>query len=303
MTSRVVKQRLVQCVKGETGEDIVNAPIRLIATDLDGTLLRSDGTVSERTRQAITHAREAGIAVVLVTARPPRILRLLAREVGVAGLAICCNGAIVYDLSTEAIVAHMPLASVVAQRLVAALRVAVPDVCFAVERGVQAGHDPRYAALRPIVDDHPSLIADALTLCAEDVTKLLVHHPAMPLPDLLRTTREIAGDAAVVTHSSTLFVEVSAAGVTKATALERLCAQLDIDTAQVVACGDMPNDLPMLHWAGHSVAVANAHPDVLAAVAEVTLSNDEDGVARMLERETAMVVAARQRGATEEGSP
>ncbi len=284
-------------------EDIVSASIRLIATDLDGTLLRSDGTVSERTRRSITRAREAGIAIVLVTARPPRILRLLAREAGVTGLAICCNGAIVYDLSTEAIVAHTPLASAVAQRLVAALRVAVPDVCFAVERGVRAGHDPRYAALCPIADDHPSLIADALTLCAEDATKLLVHHPVMPLPDLLRITRAIAGDAAVVTHSSTLFVEVSAAGVTKATALERMCAQLGVDAARVVACGDMPNDLPMLHWAWHSVAVANAHPDVLAAVAEVALSNDEDGVARVLERETAMVVAARQRGATEESSP
>ncbi len=303
MTSRVVKQRLVQCVKEETGEDIVSAPIRLIATDLDGTLLRSDGTVSERTRRAIAHAREAGIAVVLVTARSPRTLRPLAQQIGVTGLAICLNGAVVYDLSTEAIVAHTPLSSAVAQRLVSALRATVPDVCFAVERGVQAGHDPRYAALRPIVDDHPSLIADALTLCAEDVTKLLVHHPAMPLPDLLRTTREIAGEAAVVTHSSILFVEVSAAGVTKATALERLCAHLGVDAAAVVACGDMPNDLPMLHWAGHSVAVANAHPDVLAAVAEVTLFNDEDGVARVLERETALVVAARQRDTEDGGSP
>ncbi len=258
----------------------------VFATDLDGTLLRTDGTVSERTRRSIARACEAGVTVVLVTARPPRALRHLAQEAGVSGLAICGNGAIVYDLSTETIVTHTPLASSVAQRLVAALRVAVPDSCFAVECGVRAGHDPRYAALQPIADDPPSLIADALTLCAEDVTKLLVHHPAVPLLDLLRITRAIAGDAAVVTHSSTLFVEVSAVGVTKATALERLCAQLGVDAARVVACGDMPNDLPMLHWAWHSVAVANAHPDVLAAVAEVTLSNDEDGVARVLERAT-----------------
>ncbi len=87
-----------------------------------------------------------------------------------------------------------------------------------------------------------------------------------------------------MTHSSNLFVEVSAAGVTKAAALEGLCARLGVGAAPVVACGDMPNDLPMLRWAGHSVAVANAHPDVLAVVDEVTLSNNKDGVARVLDR-------------------
>ena len=122
-----------------------------------------------------------------------------------------------------------------------------------------------------------------------------MRHPALPLPDLLRVTRAIAGDVAVVTHSGTVFVEISAAGVTKAAALEGLCARLGVEAARVVACGDMPNDLPMFHWAGHGVAVANAHPDVLVAADEVTLSNDEDGVARVLERATAAVIAARQR--------
>lgn len=219
----------------------------------------------------------------------------MAQQVGVTGLAICCNGAIVYDLSAEAIVAHTPLASGVARRLVTALRAAVPGVCFAVERGVRAGRDPGYAALCVDADDPPAFITDALTLCTGDVTKLLVRHPAMPLPDLLRNARDIAGDSAVVTHSGAVFVEISAADVTKAAALEALCAQMGVDAARVVACGDMPNDLPMLHWAGHGVAVANAHPAVLAAADEVTLSNDDDGVARVLARETAAAIAARQR--------
>lgn len=207
------------------------------------------------------------------------------------GPAVCCNGVIVYDLSAEAIVAHTPLASGVARWLVTALCAAVPGVCFAVERGVRAGRDPGYAALCVDADDPPAFITDALTLCAEDVTKLLVRHPAMPLPDLLRNTR----DNTVVTHSGAVFVEISAPGVTKAAALEALCAQMGVDAARVVACGDMPNDLPMLHWAGHGVAVANAHPAVLAAADEVTLSNDDDGVARVLARETAAAIAARQR--------
>jgi Cof subfamily protein (haloacid dehalogenase superfamily) len=273
---------------------MIDAPMRLVATDLDGTLLYDDGTISSRTRQAIARAEAAGLAVVLVTARPPRVLRTMARQAGVTGLAICCNGAIVYDLTTDEIVAHRPLAPTTAQRLVAALRVAVPGVCFAVERGPRFGQEPRYAAVSPIAGDDTPLIDDADALCAEDVTKLIVLHPDAPLQDLLRAARKAVGDEAIVTHSSALFVEVSAAGVTKAAALQGLCAQLGVDAARVVACGDMPNDLPMLAWAGHSVAVANAHPDVLAAVAEVTLSNNEDGVARVLERETTVVIAARQ---------
>jgi len=225
----------------------------------------------------------------------------MARQAGVTGLAICCNGAIVYDLATDDLVGHTPLAPATAQRLVAALRATAPGVCFAVERGLLFGQEPRYAALAPIADDHTPLIDDAAVLCAEDVTKLIVLHPDVPLQDLLRAAREAAGDEAIATHSSAMFVEISAAGVTKATALERLCAQLGIDATRVVACGDMPNDLPMLDWAGHSVAVANAHPDVLAAVAEVTLSNDEDGVARVSERETTVAIAARRRATTEGG--
>jgi len=281
----------------------VSATIRLIATDLDGTLLRTDGTVSERTRRAIARAQEAGIAVVLVTARPPRTLRPLAWQAGVTGLAICCNGAIVYDVATDEIVGHEPLAAATAQRLVAALRATAPGVCFAVERGLLFGQEPRYAALLPAAGDHTPFIADAAALCAEDVTKLIVLHSDVPLQDLLHAVRKAAGDEAIVTHSSAVFVEVSAAGVTKAAALQGLCAQIGIDTPQVVACGDMPNDLPMLEWAGHSVAVANAHPAVLAAVDEVTLSNNEDGVAGVLERETTVVSAVRQRGPKEGGDP
>ena len=89
-----------------------------------------------------------------------------------------------------------------------------------------------------------------------------------------------------VTHSTVgpALLELSAAGVSKATTLARLCAELGVDAADVVAFGDMPNDLPMLAWAGTAYAVANAHPSVLAAVERRAASNDEDGVAQVLEQ-------------------
>jgi len=97
-------------------------------------------------------------------------------------------------------------------------------------------------------------------------------------------TRVFASSRATVTHSGSHFVEVMAPGVSKASMLQDYCATLGIAAAEVIAFGDMPNDLPMLHWAGCGVAVANAHPEVLAAADLVTRSNDADGVALALER-------------------
>lgn len=259
-------------------------PFRLIATDLDGTLLRSDGTVSGRTRAALARAVAAGIVTVFVTARPPRRAREIARDVGIGGLAICSNGALIYDLAAEAVVQQTLLEAAHARALVGALRAAAPGVCFAVEAGLRYGQEPGYAAHSPHVEDAGLRYDDALALCAGGVTKLIVLHPTRPLAELLRLTHELAGATASVTHSGAPFVEVAATGVTKAVALAAFCAERDIAPEAVIAFGDMPNDLPLLGWAGHSVAVANAHPDVLAAAREITRTNDEDGVAVVLER-------------------
>lgn len=257
---------------------------RLAAIDLDGTLLRDDGTIAARTRTTLARAQAAGIVVALVTARPPRVLRRIAREVGVTGLAICANGAITYDLAADAILRHTPLPGEATGRIVAALRAAVPGVCFAVEHGLDFGQEPGYAVANPIAGDLAERLDDALVLSAAGVTKLIAHNPAGELTALLALAREIAGATAVVTHSGAPFVEIAAPGITKATALAALCADLGIDRAATIAFGDMPNDLPMLHWAGRAVAVANAHPDVLAVADEIAPSNNEDGVAAVLER-------------------
>jgi hydroxymethylpyrimidine pyrophosphatase-like HAD family hydrolase len=123
------------------------------------------------------------------------------------------------------------------------------------------------------------------------VTKLIVRHGEMSVPALLEIALSHAGEAACVTTSGADFVEIAAAGVHKASALDWVCRQHGITAAQTIAFGDMLNDLPMLAWAGHSVAVANAHPDLLAHIDETTLSNEDDGVAVVLER---LVAGARQ---------
>lgn len=277
---------------GESRDGV--ARVRLVATDLDGTLLRTDGTVSPRTRAALAGIRRAGIVLVLVTARPPRFLRRLAEAEGLAGLAICCNGALVYDLDRGEIVRHRPLGAEAAGRLVAGLREAAPGGCFAVEAGERYGWEPAYAALAGALVEPGGVAGDALALCRESVTKLIVRHPALAAEALLPLVRRIAGDAAYATHSGAPFVEVAAAGVQKAAALAALCADLGVAAGETIAFGDMPNDLPLLRWAGYAVAVANAHPEVLRAADEVTLANGEDGVAVVLERLLAAAGTARR---------
>lgn len=258
--------------------------IRLIATDLDGTLLRDDGTISNRTREALRRAHTAGLHLVLATARPPRFLRRLARDSGVSALAICCNGALVYDLAGDCIVRHTPLNSEVAHSLITGLREAMPGICFAFEMGDQYGWEPAYATLAGAMVEPGGLLGDALAFAVKPITKLIVRHSRFTADTLLPFVRDRVGTEAYVTHSGVSFVEVSATSAQKALALEALCAELNVVADEVLAFGDMPNDLPLLKWAGCGVAVANAHPDVLAIADEVTLSNEEDGVAVMLER-------------------
>lgn len=256
----------------------------LIAVDLDGTLLRSDRTISERTIEALKLARLRGFTVVPVTARPPRFLRQLALDREIFDVAICCNGALVYDVEEDAILEHHSLDADDALRVVTLLREHMPELCFAAELGLRYGWDSRYAGLPGALLDPDGIVADAESLLSEPVTKLIARHPTLAFDLLLESALALSLDTCEITHSSTDFIEISRRGVDKAAALIAFTTRLGLSSADVIAFGDMPNDLPMLRWAGHSIAVANAHPDVLAAVDAVTTSNDDDGVALMLER-------------------
>lgn len=258
--------------------------MKLVASDLDGTLLLPDRTLSARTVQVLREVVAAGVVLVLVTARPPRTVRPLAEQLQAQGLAICCNGALIYDLGAQAIVRHSACEPEIVHELVTALRLARPGVQFAIEVGEQYGCEPSYKVWNPVVWHAAPVFADVLELCTAPVTKLLVRHPEVHRDEMLALIQALGGARIAATHSGAPMVEVSAAGVHKAVALEWLAGSLGIERDDVVAFGDMPNDLAMLQWAGRGVAVANAHPDVLAAADEVTLSHDEDGVAATLER-------------------
>jgi len=256
----------------------------LIATDLDGTLLRSDGTVDARTRRAIAAVEAAGAALVLCTARPTRWMRPLAQATGHRGVAICANGGIVWDLHTESVIESYPLEPHVARDVVELVQTVVPGGAWAVERTSGFAREPAYYSRWPMPED--TIVAAVNALIEDPAVKLMLRHDDLQADVLVQRARAVAGHLAEFTHSNSAdgLLEISAAGVSKAAALERFCEERGIGSEDVIAFGDMPNDIPMLRWAGHSVAVRNAHPEVLAAADEVTESNDDAGVAHVLER-------------------
>jgi|688.fasta_scaffold167026_3 Cof subfamily protein (haloacid dehalogenase superfamily) len=256
---------------------------RLIASDLDGTLLDPAGEVSERTRRALDAVIARGSDVVLVTGRPPRWVRSLPEATGAHSVVVCANGALLYDVDAHAVIDHAPLPPALAAEIVEHLRQDAPGCRFACELTFQFGRDTDYPSKWPIPED--TLLGDVLDMVrAAETTKLIVRDDELDHEVLVRLVQDIVGERANVTHSGYGIVELSAAGVDKARGLRVACARHGIDLADVIAFGDMPNDLPMIRSAGHGVAVANAHADVLAAADEITASNAEDGVAQVLER-------------------
>jgi Cof subfamily protein (haloacid dehalogenase superfamily) len=258
-------------------------PPRLIATDLDGTTVRSDGTVSERSVKAFARVERAGAMLVMVTGRPPRWIHPVAEAVGHRGVAICANGALVYDLHDERVIrSHLMPAEALATAI-ERLAEALPGVGFAVEyeEGIQYARGYELSGWDNAERDD-SIPLDRLL--SRPAAKLLARHPELDSDALLAVAADLVGDVVLPTHSNgRRLIEMSALGVSKASSLAELCAEHGVDAAEVAAFGDMPNDLPMLMWAGRSYAVANAHPKVLAAVDRTVAGNDDDGVARTIE--------------------
>jgi hydroxymethylpyrimidine pyrophosphatase-like HAD family hydrolase len=201
---------------------------------------------------------------------------------------IASNGAALYDLGAGRLVDRICIDPDTALEAVRRVRAAVPDASFAFESGTRFGFEPAYRRSWPADESSdPALFQGPAEEIArvEEFVKMLVQSPTMPPDDLLRTVQAEVADTLTATHSQVGafgLVEVSAAGVTKATMLQRCCARLGIDAHQVAAFGDMPNDVDMLSWAGMPYVVANAHPALLELDFPVVPGNDQSGVGRTI---------------------
>ncbi|MGA9870982.1 MAG: Cof-type HAD-IIB family hydrolase [Rhodococcus sp. (in: high G+C Gram-positive bacteria)] len=262
--------------------------VHLVATDLDGTLLRSDRTVSPRTAEAMAAARASGIEVVWATARARHSIHELAGSCGFTGKVVGANGAVALDLAdgTPVISGTTAIDPSVVESAMNRVRRLVPGIAFATVGPTRFVAESGYAALCVFSDHHRhphEMEVSATVLADEPTVKIVARHPDRPSVELYRSLLDAAVGGVEVTHSGAPYIEMSAAGVSKASALARLCRELNIDRQHVAAIGDAFNDLPMLEWAGTALTTANAREEIKAVADRVLGSNDDDGVAVYLE--------------------
>ncbi|NYE96027.1 hypothetical protein FHU41_002277 [Psychromicrobium silvestre] len=262
--------------------------MKMVASDIDGTILGHDGAISPRTVEAFRACAAAGIEVVFVTGRPPRWLDPLREQLGHLGTVICSNGALVYDLGEEKILSTkcIPIPDLLAAR--EAIKVAVPSASFAAETveglylepGFLSAGDPeplRQLPTRPLAE---SLKEEC------GVIKFLAKTEHSTADEFLAKVRPVVAPWLDATHSApkTALLELSLRGVNKAATLSEFAASRGVQAAEVVAFGDMPNDVQMLSWSGRGYAMASGHPAAKDAANMLAPGIEDDGVAQVLER-------------------
>jgi len=259
---------------------------KLIATDLDGTLVRSDDTVSAYTHEVLDRVRAAGIRIVGATGRGPRLTSLTRNDIRVADFLVLAQGGWVLDQAESAYLLRSRLSGPALAEALTRLEAEVGRLSVMVE-ALEHDDSPLWGDYDPtwrypvVVERRPR--ADCLT---GDVIKAFARSFDHHVDELLEIARRIVPpEVASVTQAGLDYVEICPANVNKGTGLAVVAESVGVDPQDVLVFGDMPNDLPMFAWAGWGrVAVANAHPSLMAVADEVTLSNDEDGVAVYLDK-------------------
>jgi Cof subfamily protein (haloacid dehalogenase superfamily) len=268
-------------------EGQVSTP-RMVATDLDGTLLTSAGTVSARTRRALDRLALLDVPLVVVTGRPVRWMDDLWSAIGGHGLAVLSNGAVVYDVAAREIRTTHRLEPDLMAEVVRRLRDRLPGTAFALEKAGGIGIEPEFRSRldnASQVDTTPIDVGPIEELLDNRTVKMLAQHEDHHPEAYWAAVDAAVGDLVTTTWSSAhAMVEISALGITKATTLAGIADELGMGSGDVLAFGDMPNDVAMLEWAGMSYAMANAHPTARDAATHQAVSNDDDGVARVLEQ-------------------
>ena len=263
----------------------------LIATDVDGTLLDEHERVSPRTKAAVLAAVDAGTRFVLATGRPPRWISPVVEELGFAPMAVCANGAVLYDSAADHILWARTLGVDVLRELAEVATRVIPGSGLAVERVGRSAHDaatPQFLSSPGY--EHAWLNPDNTEVSLEDVlnepaVKLLIRKAGASSADMAAALAPHVGLQGDLTYSTNNgLIEVVPLGISKATGVAEVTTPLGLVAEDVITFGDMPNDVPMLRWAGLGVAMGNAHPEAKAAADEVTAPNTDDGLARVLER-------------------
>ncbi|WP_256103699.1 HAD family hydrolase [Streptomyces sp. ODS05-4] len=259
-------------------------PYKLVATDLDGTLLRSDDTVSQRTRDALAAATAAGAAHIVVTGRAVPWTRHILDDLGYDGLAVCGQGAQVYHAGEHRLLTSVTLDRQLAGLALSKLEAEVGPLAIAASRDGLDGDvlvGPGYRVQEGPLPYLP--YEDPADLWSAPLNKVYIQHPTLDDDALAGVARQAVGSLVDVVMAGPGVVEILPLGLSKATGLSLAARRLGVKASETIAFGDMPNDIPMFAWAEHGVAMANAHDQLKAVAHEITASNDADGIAVVLE--------------------
>lgn len=267
---------------------------RLIISDIDGTFIDSAGRVSPRLRDVVVRAVRGGAQFALATGRPHRWLIPVLDQLPLTPVCVCANGAVVYDPATDSVLHAFELAPDAMAEVVAEVERVFAGIPhgYGVERVGSSALDPEDECFLITPEYNPDAwdsrfgVVDKQELVRVSAAKLLVRCPAMTSAEMFDLIAPVVDeDVAHVTYSMDEgLIEISRPGVNKAAGATVLAQRYGVEPAEVVAFGDMPNDLELLRWAGWGVAMANAAPVLHDTADEVTSTNDEHGVAAVLER-------------------
>jgi Cof subfamily protein (haloacid dehalogenase superfamily) len=259
---------------------------KLVATDLDGTLVRSDDTVSAYTHEVLDRVRAAGIRIVAATGRGPRLTSLTRNDIRVADFLVLAQGGWVLDLDDSRYLRQARLPGKALGEALGALESVAGPLSVMFE-ALEHDDSPLWGDYDPTWRYPVTVEPRTRTECLDgEVIKAFARSFSLNVDELLAfAQRVVPPDLATVTQAGLDYVEICPAGVDKGTGLSVVAEAVGVDPSDVLVFGDMPNDLPMFAWAGWGrVAVANAHPSLLAVANDVTLTNDQDGVAVYLDR-------------------
>lgn len=264
--------------------------MRLIASDLDGTLFGTDHQLSARTIEALRAAHDAGIRVVAATGRSSRSVVPRLRPAGVIDVAVCSNGSLIHDLSSDETMMRFPIEPDHVEGFFEALAILDLDLSFCWETDRGNGWDDGFADIAALHSDlEGDLDVPERPGTADAVTKIMVRHDRFVREELMAEIAPHIPHGLTMSCSGVEFVEVTGAGVDKAAGLRHLCAEWGIAAEEVVAFGDNHNDAPMLAWAGTGIAVANASDTARSVADDVIGHHAHDAVAEHIESIVATV--------------
>jgi hypothetical protein len=262
-------------------------PYRLLAFDLDQTLIGNDLTLSPRVQQTVALAIARGIYVTIVTGREAAVTTRFARQLNLNAPIVCAQGGCIYDFRRDQILHDERLPAEILPQVVQAAEQYGWNLSFESFNTMylprQSNHPREFLDLLPA--EHMARVDDLLAALPELPRKLLValNHPA-DRPRILDEMRTAFGRAIHIVPTHPYLVEGLPCGVDKARGLAWLAAYFNIPQAEVMAIGDNDNDIPMLEWAGLGVAMGHASPGALAVADWVAPDLEHDGAAQAVER-------------------